>query len=48
METWKDKPVLMIRPRIGHLGTWDFGRTQYFLEEGYRAAREALKAEEAA
>lgn len=48
MEMWKDKPVLMIRPRIGHLGTWDFGRTQYFLEEGYRAAREALQAEEAA
>ncbi len=45
---WKDKPVHMIRPRIGHLGTWDFARTQYFLEEGYRAAREALKALEAA
>ncbi|HST63314.1 MAG TPA: patatin-like phospholipase family protein [Longimicrobium sp.] len=43
LETWKDKPVVMIRPRIGHLGTWDFARTQYFLEEGYRAAREALK-----
>lgn len=48
LQTWKDKPVLVIRPRIGHLGTWDFGRTQYFLEEGYRAAREALQAEEAA
>lgn len=48
LQAWKDKPVLMIRPRIGHLGTWDFARTQYFLEEGYRAAREALKAEEAA
>jgi NTE family protein len=45
---WKDSPVVMIRPRIGHLGTWDFARTQYFLEEGYRAAREALKAVEAA
>lgn len=47
-EMWKDRPVVMIRPRIGHLGTWDFNRTQYFLEEGYRAAREALKALEAA
>lgn len=47
-EAWKDRPVLVIRPRIGHLGTWDFGRTQYFLEEGYRAAREALQAEAAA
>lgn len=48
LETWKDNPVVMIRPRIGHLGTWDFHRTQYFLEEGYRAAREALEAAEAA
>lgn len=36
------RPVTYIRPRIGHLGSWDFHRTQYFLEEGYRAAREAL------
>lgn len=43
-QEWKDRPVLVIRPRIGHLGTWDFGRTQYFLEEGYRAARAALEA----
>lgn len=48
LETYRDAPVLFIRPRIGHLGTWDFARTQYFLEEGYRATREALKALEAA
>jgi NTE family protein len=48
LQEWKGKPVTIIRPRIGHLGTWDFHRTQYFLEEGYRAAREALQAEEAA
>ncbi|HEX8692576.1 MAG TPA: patatin-like phospholipase family protein [Longimicrobium sp.] len=36
-------PVVYIRPRIGHLGGWDFDRTQFFLEEGYRAAREALR-----
>ena len=48
LEAWRDLPVLLIRPRIGHLGTWDFSRTQYFLEEGYRAAREAIKALEAA
>jgi NTE family protein len=35
--------LLYIRPRIGHLGGWVFDRTQFFLEEGYRAAREALK-----
>lgn len=43
VEMWKDRPVVLIRPRIGHLGTWDFHRTQYFLEEGHRAAREALQ-----
>jgi NTE family protein len=39
---WQGPPLLYIRPRIGHLGSWDFDRTQFFLEEGYRAAREAL------
>jgi hypothetical protein len=34
--------VTHVRPRIGHLGSWDFHRTQYFLEEGYRAMKEAL------
>lgn len=44
---WDGPPVMYIRPRIGHLGGWDFERTQFFLEEGYRAAREALKAAQA-
>lgn len=43
LEAWKGRPVTVIRPRIGHLGTWDFHRTRYFLEEGYRATREALE-----
>ena len=43
LEAWAGLPIHYIRPRIGHLGGWDFTRTQYFLEEGYRAAREALK-----
>lgn len=42
-EEWEGPPLLLIRPRIGHLGGWDFDRTQFFLEEGYRAAREALR-----
>lgn len=41
---WTGPPLMLIRPRIGHLGGWDFDRTQFFLEEGYRAAREALRA----
>jgi NTE family protein len=39
---WEGPPLLYIRPKIGHLGSWDFDRTQFFLEEGYRAAREAV------
>jgi NTE family protein len=42
-QEWNGPPLLYIRPRIGHLGGWDFDRTQFFLEEGYRAAREALR-----
>jgi len=42
-EEWRGPPLMVIRPRIGHLGGWDFERTQFFLEEGYRAAREALR-----
>lgn len=43
LRDWQGPPVVYIRPRIGHLGGWDFDRTQFFLEEGYRAAREALQ-----
>jgi NTE family protein len=41
-------PMLYIRPKIGHLPTFDFDRNQFFMEEGYRAAREALAAAAAA
>jgi NTE family protein len=44
LEAYEGPPMVYIRPRIGHLGGWDFDRTQYFLEEGYRAAREVLAA----
>jgi hypothetical protein len=40
--------MLYIRPKIGHLHGFDFDRTQFFLEEGYLAARAALAAEAAA
>jgi NTE family protein len=35
-------PGIYIRPRIGHLGTFDFASIPFFVEEGYRAASEAL------
>ncbi|MDQ3604680.1 MAG: hypothetical protein M3418_00595, partial [Gemmatimonadota bacterium] len=48
VSNWEGPPLLYIRPRIGHLGGWDFDRTQFLLEEGYRAAREALARDVAA
>ena len=48
IEDVKDAPLLYIRPKIGHLHSFDFERTQFFLEEGYRAAREAIRDAEAA
>lgn len=39
---WTEPPLLMIRPRLDGYGTFDFDETQYFLEEGYRAARAAI------
>jgi NTE family protein len=41
-------PTLYIRPKIGHLHAFDFDRTQFFMEEGYRAAREAIASAAAA
>ena len=48
MDGYDGPPMLYIRPKIGHLHAFDFERTQFFLEEGYRAAREAIAAAEAA
>jgi NTE family protein len=48
LDRYKNYPGLYIRPQIGHLHTFEFDRTQFFMEEGYRAAREALAAAAAA
>lgn len=45
LETWSGPPVTMIRPRLEGYGTFDFDQAPYFLEEGYRATREALEAD---
>ena len=44
LEKFSHLPLLYVRPRIGHLHTFDFERTQFFMEEGYRATSEALEA----
>lgn len=35
-------PVRLIRPRLGDVDGFDFGRIDYFLEEGYRSTMEAF------
>jgi NTE family protein len=42
IERHADLPMLYIRPEIGHIHTFDFDRIPFLMEEGYRAAREAL------
>lgn len=42
VDHWTDPPLLYVRPRLDGIGTFDFDRTRYFLEEGYRATRAAL------
>lgn len=39
---WEGPPLLYVRPRLSGYGTFDFEHVPYFLEEGYRATREAL------
>jgi NTE family protein len=40
---WTGPPMLLIRPRIGHVGWLSFSDTASLVAEGYRAAREALE-----
>lgn len=42
LATWEGPPVIHVRPRLDGFSTFDFDKTQYFLEEGYRATRRAL------
>lgn len=42
LAAWSGPPLVHVRPRLDGYSTFDFGQTTYFLEEGYRATREAL------
>lgn len=39
---WTGPPLLYVRPELDGYGTFDFEHIPYFLDEGYRATREAL------
>lgn len=42
LDSWNGVPMIYVRPRLDGISTFDFGRTGYVLEEGYRAARRAI------
>jgi NTE family protein len=43
LERWQGPPMILIRPRVGHMGWFSFDNTAELLAEGYRAASEALE-----
>jgi NTE family protein len=48
LDAWQGPELTYVRPELDGYSTFDFTRTQYFLEEGYRATRRALGASPAA
>jgi NTE family protein len=44
LDAWTGVPLLYVRPRLDGYGTFDFDHVEYFLDEGYRAMREATGA----
>ena len=43
LDKWDGPPLLYIRPRLDGYANFDFKGVEYFLEEGYRAGKEALE-----
>lgn len=42
LESWEGPALTYVRPSLENVSTFDFSRTQFFLEEGYRATKRAL------
>jgi NTE family protein len=42
LDGWDGPELVYVRPRLDGMSTFDFEKTDYFLEEGYRATREVL------
>jgi NTE family protein len=45
LETWSGPELLYVRPELENHSTFDFASIDYFLDEGYRAARAVLDAD---
>jgi NTE family protein len=43
LSQWSGPPMLLIRPRLGHVNWLGFGNTREVISEGYRAATKALE-----
>lgn len=44
LDAWSGPELVYVRPRLDGYSTFDFERTSFFLEEGYRATRAVLDA----
>jgi NTE family protein len=44
LRDWSGPPLIYVRPKLDEYSTFDFGKTEYFLEQGYGATRDALAA----
>lgn len=44
LAAWDGPPLAYVRPRLDGYSTFDFDSAAYFMEEGYRATREAVEA----
>ena len=42
LDAWSGPPLLLIRPKVSHVGWFDFAHTPQLIELGYRAALESL------
>lgn len=43
LANWSGPQLVYVRPKLDGFSTFDFAQTSYFLDEGYRAMREALE-----
>lgn len=43
LERWGGPPMILIRPKVSHIGWFSFSRTDELIDAGYRAAIDALE-----
>ena len=43
VDAWTDPPLLLVRPAVDEHDTFDFTQIGFYLDEGYRATRDALE-----